>query len=126
MAKKEFTFRGKSLEELQKLTIKEFAALLPARQRRTLSGGFTDQQKIFLKKLEKGGNLETHCRDLIILPNMVGKTIKIYKGNEFVSVIVEPDMMGRFFGEFALTRRRVEHHAPGIGATKSSGGIAAK
>jgi small subunit ribosomal protein S19 len=126
MAKKEFAFRGKSLEELQKLTMKELAALLPARQRRTLSGGFTDQQKIFLKKLEKGGNLETHCRDMIILPSMVGKTIKIYKGNEFVSVIVEPDMIGRFFGEFAQTRRRVEHHAPGIGATKSSGGVAAK
>jgi len=126
MAKKEFAFRGKSLEEIQKLTMKEFSDLLPARQRRSLEGGFTDQQKIFLKKVEKGGNLETHCRDLVILPNMVGKTIKIYKGNEFVSVIIEPEMMGHFLGEFALTRRRVEHHAPGIGATKSSGGIAAK
>jgi small subunit ribosomal protein S19 len=126
MAKKEFAFRGKSLEEIQKLTIKEFAAMIPSRPRRSLEGGFTDKQKILLKNLEKSASVETHCRDLVIIPSMVGKTIKVYKGNEFISVIIEPEMMGHFLGEFAQTRRRVEHHAPGIGATKSSGGIAAK
>jgi small subunit ribosomal protein S19 len=41
MAKKEFTYRGKSLAELQKMSVKEFAELLPARQRRTIKRGFT-------------------------------------------------------------------------------------
>ena len=33
--KKEFMFRGKSLEDLQKLDVREFANLLKARQRRS-------------------------------------------------------------------------------------------
>ena len=35
--KKEFAYRGHSLEELQKLTLEEFMQLLPSRMRRTLS-----------------------------------------------------------------------------------------
>jgi small subunit ribosomal protein S19 len=127
MAKKEFSYRGKSLEQLQNLTIKELAELMPARQRRSISGGFTEQQKIFLEKLEKSKKVvKTHCRDMIVLPGMVGKSIKIHKGNDFVQILIEPEMIGHFFGELVLSRRRVEHHAPGVGATKSSGGIGAK
>jgi small subunit ribosomal protein S19 len=126
MAKKEFSFQGKSLDELKKLTIKEFAQLIPSRQRRSLLGGWTDQQKILLRNLEKSNTVETHCRDTVIIPIMVGKTIKIHKGNEFIPVLIEPEMVGHMLGEFAMTRRRVEHHAPGIGATRSSGGIAAR
>ena len=48
MAKKEFTYRGKTLGELSKLGIGEFKELLPARQRRSLKKGLTDQQKILL------------------------------------------------------------------------------
>ena len=33
--KKEFTYRGKTLEELKKLSLNELAALLPSRQRRS-------------------------------------------------------------------------------------------
>jgi len=126
MAKKEFSFQGKSLDELKTLTIKEFAQLIPSRQRRSLIGGWTDQQKILIRNLEKNNTVETHCRDTVIIPMMVGKTIKIHKGNDFVPVLIEPEMVGHMLGEFAMTRRRVEHHAPGIGATRSSGGIAAR
>jgi len=127
MAKKEFMFRGKTLEELKNASINEFANLLPARQRRSLKRGLTDQQKILLKKIRnKESNIETHCRDMIILPEMIGIMIKVHKGNEFVPVSIIEDMVGHFLGEFVLTRKRVEHSAPGIGATRSSASLSVK
>ncbi len=127
MAKKEFTYKGKLTEELKKLSLNELAQLLPARRRRTIKRGFTDQQKILLKKLRNNEkNIETHCRDMIILPEMVGKTIKIHQGREFVPVLIEQDMIGHCLGEFALTRKRVAHSAPGIGATRSSASLSVK
>jgi len=127
MAKKEFTYRGKSLEELKKMTIKDVAALLPARQRRNIKRGFTQQQEIFLKKLRsRTGELETHCRNMIILPEMIGRTIKVYMGKSFVPVVIEGEMIGHYLGEFALTRKRVSHSSPGVGATRSSSNISVK
>jgi small subunit ribosomal protein S19 len=127
MAKKEFTYRGKTLDELNKLSINELAELLPARQRRTLKRGLTDQEKILLKKVRKNeSNIETHCRDTIILPEMIGKTIKVYNGKVFMPVTIADEMLGHRLGEFILTRKRVEHSAPGIGATRSSAALSVK
>ena len=127
MAKKEFNYRGKSMEELMKMSLNEISALFPARQRRSLKRGLTEQQKILLSKIRKNEtNIETHCRDMIILPEMAGKTIKVYNGKEFISVIIVDEMIGHCLGEFALTRKRVEHSAPGIGATRSSAALSVK
>ena len=127
MVKKEFTYKGKTLEELKKLSLTEVAALMPARQRRTLKRELTEQQKILLQKIRKNeSNIETHCRDMIILPEMVGKTIKVYSGKEFIPVIIVEEMIGHYLGEFVLTRKRVEHSAPGIGATRSSAALSVK
>ena len=127
MVKKEFTYRGKTLEELKKLSLNEIAALMPARQRRTLKRELTEQQKILLQKVRNNeSNIETHCRDMIILPEMVGKTIKVYSGKEFIPVIIVEEMIGHYLGEFVLTRKKVEHSAPGIGATRSSAALSVK
>ena len=127
MAKKEFTYRGKTIEELKKLSMNEIAQLFPSRQRRTLKRGFTEQQKILLKKIKSNEkNIETHCRDMVILPEMIGLTIKVHSGREFVPVIIEPDMISHCLGEFALTRKKVAHSAPGIGATRSSASLSVK
>ena len=127
MAKKEFTFKGKTAEELKKLSLNELAQLLTSRQRRTIKRGFTDQQKILLKKLRANEkNVETHCRDMLVLPEMIGKTIKVHQGREFVPVIIEADMIGHCLGEFVLTRKKVSHSAPGIGATRSSASLSVK
>ena len=127
MAKKIFAYRGKSMEELKQMSEKEFAELLPARQRRTLKRGFNDQQKKLLENIKKDkNNIETHCRDMIILPVMVGKTIKVHRGNRFEPVIIQEDMVGHYLGEFVLTRSRITHSAPGIGATKSSAALSVK
>ena len=129
---KEFKYRGKTLTELQSMSLNEFANLLPARQRRSINRRFTEMQKRLLKKIKKAksGNLKkpikTHCRNMIILPEMVGLTILVHKGNEFSPVIIIEDMVGHYLGEFALTRKRVQHSAPGIGATKSSTAVTVK
>lgn len=127
---RKFTYRGYTLEELQKMSMDQFINLLPARQRRSLLRGLTPQQRILLEKIRKVKRLQqktkkhvvirTHVRDMIILPEMVGLAIAVYNGKEFILVEIKPEMIGHFLGEFSPTCARVEHGAPGIGATRSS------
>ena len=125
MAKK-FTYRGKTIEELKQMSVREFAEFVPARQRRSLKRGFTDAQKLLLKKLKTKQNVETHCRDMAILPEMVGKIIKVHDGKSFVIVSITEEMLGHCLGEFVLTRRKVSHSAPGIGSTRSSASLSVR
>ncbi|MBR9702792.1 30S ribosomal protein S19, partial [Candidatus Woesearchaeota archaeon] len=70
MAKKEFSFRGRNLEELQALSLEEFMELLPSRERRSFDRGFDDTKKKIIEKIEKKGKVKTHKRDMIVTPNM--------------------------------------------------------
>ncbi len=127
---KKFTFRGYTLEELQKLSLDDFAKLLPSRQRRSLFRGLQTRQKKLLERIrkakeekEKTGKetiIRTHCRDMIIIPEMVGLKFGVHNGKEFVIVEIKPEMIGHRLGEFSLTRKKVVHGTPGIGATRSS------
>ncbi len=78
MAKKEFSYKGKTLEELQKMELKDFVKLLTARERRKAQRGFREAEKKFLLKVEKvksGASkkaIKTHCRAMVVLPKMVG------------------------------------------------------
>jgi small subunit ribosomal protein S19 len=127
MARKEVTFRGKSVEELQALSLKELAELLPSRARRKISRGFTEDEKTLIKNIKTAKKpVKTHCRSMIVLPDMVNKTIKIHNGRTFEDVMIQPEMVGHYLGEFMMTRKRVQHSAPGIGATKSSANVSVK
>lgn len=127
MARKEFTYRGKTVEELKKMSLQEFSLLVPARERRKIKRGFTDAEKKLLKVIQKNPkNIETHCRDMIIIPQMIGMTIRVYNGKEFSTITIEPEMIGHRLGEFALTRKSVTHSAPGVGATRSSTAISVR
>ena len=127
MALKEFKYRGKTLEELRRLSLKELALLLPSRARRKITRGFSEAEKTFLEKVQtKTKKVKTHCRDMIILPAMVGKLIGIYMGKEFKDIEITGEMIGHRLGEFALTTQKVSHNAPGIGATKSSASLSVK
>lgn len=123
MARK-FTFRGKTMEELEKMNLKEFANLLNARQRRSFKRGLNVQQKKLLKKIRtaKGKDvvIRTQVRDMIILPEMVGTKMGIHNGKEYVTVTIDESKIGHYLGEFAMTRQKVKHSAPGLGATRSS------
>lgn len=128
MVKKEFTYRGYKLEDLKKMNLEEFSKLVTARKRRTLKRGFTQKHKKLLEKSRKsaGKTIKTHCRDMVILPEFAGKTFAIYNGKEYVSVKIEPEMIGSCLGEFVMTRNRVKHSAPGMGATRASKYISLK
>lgn len=126
MAKKEFTFRGKTLEELKGLSLEEFAGLCSSRARRSLLRGF---DKGLLKKIMKAGKgkpIRTHGRDTVVVPQMVGLTFAVHKGNSFEILEIQPEMLGHYLGEFALTRKRLIHGKAGIGATRSSTAISAR
>jgi small subunit ribosomal protein S19 len=126
---KEFTYRGYTLDQLQNLSMDEFINLLPSRQRRSFQRGLTPEQRILLEKIREAkesirkGNsvkVKTHVRDMIILPEMVGITIFVHNGKEFVPVEIKPEMIGHYLGEFAITNKPVKHGTPGIGASRSS------
>lgn len=129
---REFKFYGKMLNEIEKMDIKEFAKLLPARQRRTLLKGFTEEQKKLLIKIKKAKEgkykkqIKTQCRDMLILPIMLDLLIQVHNGKSFINVKIIPEMLGHYLGEFVLTRQRVVHSAPGIGATRSSAAVSVK
>jgi small subunit ribosomal protein S19 len=121
--KAEFRFRGLAEEELRALSIEEILPLLKSRMRRTLNRGLTKLQNKLLDdvtKTEKGNPIKTHCRNMIILPSFIGHRLDVYNGHEFQRVDIEPHMVGHYLGEFALTRKKVKHTGPGVGATRSS------
>jgi len=107
MVKKDFKYRGHTLEELNAMSMDELVKILPSRARRSLTRGLNEEQKKLLNKVKKAQQalkdgkkevVKTHCRDMPILPEMVGQ----------------------YLGEYSLTRRPVKHSAPGVGATRSS------
>jgi small subunit ribosomal protein S19 len=126
---REFVYRGYKLDQLRDMSMDEFINLLPSRQRRSLQRGLKPEQRILLEKIRKAqedqrkGNsktVKTHVRDIIVLPEMVGSTLLVYNGKEFVSVEIKPEMIGHYLGEFAITNKPVKHGTPGIGASRSS------
>jgi len=116
-----FTFKGKTIEELQALTVEDFTKLLPSRQRRTLTRGFTPRQKRLLDRMrKKNAALKTHERGMIIIPEMVGRRFLVYSGKEWTQVDIKPEMVGHRLGEFSPSRKKVMHSAPGVAATRGS------
>ncbi|MBT4258107.1 30S ribosomal protein S19 [archaeon] len=123
LRKKELKYKGMSLEELQKLEVREFAKFVDSRRRRSLLRNFQateDFVTLAKKKIENGKKVRTHIRDIVIVPQLIGMRIAIYNGNEFLPVDVTIEMLGHKFGEFAPTRTRTKHTKSGVGATKGS------
>ena len=93
--KREFTYRGYTLDEMKAMTLQEVMELLPARPRRTYRRGLDEQQTIFVERFraaewhEKG--LRTHCRDVPILPDFVGKKVSVHNGKAFETVEIKPE-----------------------------------
>ena len=126
-----FTFRGKTVEELQKLSVGDFAKLVTSRQRRAIRRmGLS--YRLLLKKIEKakvqgaGKTIKTHARQAVVLPAWVGMKFAVHNGKEFKEMLITPEMLGHRLGEFAYTTKRVLHSAPGIRATKGSKFLAVK
>jgi small subunit ribosomal protein S19 len=123
-------YRGYPLSELVKMNMDSLIELLPTRRRRTLKRGLPPRQKKLLmkcraarKQQRKGKEVvvRTHCRDMVVLPEMVDLTLAIHNGKDFIKVKIIPQMIGHLTGEFSSPiPKPVKHGNPGIGATKSS------
>ncbi len=119
--KEEFTYHGYKVEDLQQMGISELMPIMPSRVRRKFVRGLSRDEEKLISEIKVGKErIRTHLRDMVILPEMVGKTIEIHNGKDFVRVEIQPEAVFHYFGEFALTRRRVAHGSAGIGATRSS------
>ena len=121
--KKQFIYRGKTLEELKTLDVREFTKYLPSRQKRSVLRNFQvieDFIKRANEKIAKGKKIRTHQREIIIVPQMVGMNIQVHNGKNFNPVLIETEMLGHRLGEMSATRSKVAHSKAGIGATKGS------
>lgn len=120
---KDVFYRGKNLEELKKLDVREVAKFLPSRSKRSVLRKF-DQVEKFVKRCElsvsQKKKIRTHLRDMVIVPRLVGASIGIYNGKTFNDVHITHEMIGHRLGEFSLTRQKVQHGTAGIGSTKGS------
>ncbi len=123
---RQFNYHGLSQKELEELSLEKLLKLFPARTRRSLTRGINDNKRKLIEEIKatKAGNLKTtintHQRDLIILPSMIGATVNVYSGKIFVPVTITTEMIGHYVGEYVITNKRVSHGAPGVGASRSS------
>ena len=123
---KQFTYRGLSQKELESLSLDKLLELFPSRARRSLTRGINDNKRKLIEEMKaaKSGLLKypihTHLRDVLILPTMVGVTVNVFSGKEFRPVTITTEMVGHYLGEYVITNKRVNHGAPGVGASRSS------
>ena len=118
---REFKFKGYAPEQLQALSIEALLPLLNARQRRSLDKRVAHYMNDGKRKLREeiklaregklNGQLRTHIRDMIILPDMIGLDINVHNGKVFNPVFVTENMVGHRLGEFSLTRTFKKHGA---------------
>ena len=123
---KEFSYRGLSKEDLENTSLEKLFQLFNSRQRRSLTRGITDGKRKLIEEIKsaKAGKLKTpiktHLRDLIVLPYMVDVAVNVFSGKDFVPVLIKTEMIGHYLGEYVITNKRVNHGAPGVGASRSS------
>ena len=110
-------YRGVLIDEVKKMSLDDFSKLLTSRHRRKLKRGLTEEEQKLMDKINKGKKkLRTHCRDMIVVPNMLDKKIEIYNGKTFAPVLISNEMLGYRLGEFAPTRKiGVKHSGKAAG-----------
>ena len=100
--KKEFLWRGYTMEQLVEMPLYPpeddmeapcIATLMPSRAKRSLSRGLSPECQKFLDRIRSnnGKIVKTHCRGMYILPEMVGTTVGIHNGKDFVNVEIAPE-----------------------------------
>jgi small subunit ribosomal protein S19 len=117
--KKVYYFKGKSYDELKKLSQDDLFRLIGSRGRRNLKRGLNIPKKELMKKVKDSNELisqgkqqlkiKTHSRDMIVLPDMIDLKIEVYTGKVFEPIIIKQEMIGHYLGEFVLTRKKVVH-----------------
>lgn len=76
-------------------------------------GPYVDERvvkKVMAQKATgKRAPIKTWSRACVISPEMVGITFLVHNGKNFISVLVEENMVGHRLGEMAPTRKFVRH-----------------
>ncbi|MHB1830341.1 MAG: ribosomal protein S19 family protein [Candidatus Micrarchaeaceae archaeon] len=126
-----FTYKGRTVEDLQKLKLSEFSKLIKSRNRRAITRMSSSYKSLILKaeKAKKSGSaksVRTHTREAVILPSWVSMKFAVYDGKSFQEMVIAPEMLGHRLGEFVYTVKHVVHSAPGIRATRGSKFLAVK
>lgn len=62
-----------------------------------------------LKASGKHDPIKTWSRACVISPAMVGVTFLVHNGKDFLTVLVDENMVGHRLGEFSPTRKFVRH-----------------
>eukprot|EP00696_Hemimastix_kukwesjijk_P016652 gnl/Hemi2/5134_TR1792_c0_g1_i1.p2 gnl/Hemi2/5134_TR1792_c0_g1~~gnl/Hemi2/5134_TR1792_c0_g1_i1.p2 ORF type:complete len:164 (+),score=61.34 gnl/Hemi2/5134_TR1792_c0_g1_i1:40-492(+) len=128
---RKFTFRGVDLDQLLDMNVNtELKELLHSRLKRKILRGLRRKPASFIKRLrkakkdlgvgEKPACINTHLRNMFVIPEMVGSIVGVYNGKTFNQIEIKPEMIGHYLGEFSITYKPVKHGRPGIGATHSS------
>merc|ERR1712012_41952 len=105
---RKYTYRGVDLDQLLDMSPEQLMELFCCRSRRRYSRGLTRKPMTLVKRLRKAKKeappmekpevVKTHLRSMVIIPEMIG----------------------HYLGEFSITYKPVKHGRPGIGATHSS------
>jgi len=66
-------------------------------------------KKISKIKPEDKAVIKTWSRDSQISPEMIGYTLGVHNGKDFIPVKITEEMVGHRLGEFSLTRKFVRH-----------------
>ena len=127
---KKFSYRGVELDDLLDQSIEEFVNMTNSRHRRAYRRGLKKKHQTLIAKmrkakqncaaLEKPAPVKTHCRNVTVLPDMIGNIIGVYNGKMMLGIEVKPEMVGTYFGEYGISYKPVRHGRAGIGATHSS------
>jgi small subunit ribosomal protein S19 len=90
--REEFTYRGFRLEDLRKMGMSELVPVMPSRVRRKITRGLTKGEENLLSRFRNGdAKIRTHLRDMVIMPEMIGKEVEIYNGKEYLKVEIQPE-----------------------------------
>lgn len=117
---KEILYRGRTLDQLLSTELPELLKILPARARRSLRRGYNIEQKKLHDRLLEEDSVRTRVRDLVIIPQYVGKVVSVHDGHQYQTFTIKEEMIGHYLGEYSQTRKEVKHSGPGVGATRGS------
>lgn len=121
---KKYTYQGIELDNLKKMPLSDLKKHLPSALRRHINRGFSQEEYDLITHCSQDhadeAIITTKCRNMMVLPVMIGKIIGIHNGNQFVEVEIKPDMISRRFKDLVPTKSSKAHGRPGVGATSSS------
>lgn len=74
-------------------------------------GPYVDEK--LLKKIKKSkadsGKIKTWSRSSMIIPEMIGLTLLVHNGKEFIEIKAREEMVGHRLGEFVQTTKFFKH-----------------